>query len=109
MKLKTRIISLFLTVLMIVGLLPMSLFAVDGKASTAAGDEKYEGTKWTAPDLEDIVNAFYPDIDDPYNSSNWRKYLLRKIFLRWRGTDLLIPEPTVRKETLIFSRVTPKM
>ena len=45
MKLKTRIISLFLTVLMIVGLLPMSLFAVDGKASTAAGDEKYTGSE----------------------------------------------------------------
>ena len=86
MKLKTRIISLFLTVLMIVGLLPMSLFAVDG--SKAVGDEEYTGTEWTAPDLEDIVNAFYPDIDDPYNSSNWEKIFTKDFAdLTWSSSS----------------------
>ena len=90
LKMKTRIISLFLTVLMIVGLLPMSLFAVDGSDTTGGkkvGDEEHTGTEWTAPGLEDIVNAFYPDIDDPYNSSNWEKIFAEEDFssLVWNG------------------------
>ena len=92
MKLKTRIISLFLTVLMIVGLLPMSLFAVDGSDTTGGkevGDEEYKGSEWTAPDLEDIVNAFYPGINDPYNSSNWEKIFAEEDFssLAWNGSS----------------------
>ncbi len=86
MKLKTRIISLFLTVLMIVGLLPMSLFAVDG--SKAVGDEEYTGTEWTAPDLEDLVYAFYPDLDDPYSSSNWEKIFTKDFAdLTWSSSS----------------------
>ena len=89
-KIKTRIISLFLTVLMIVGLLPMSLFAVDGSDTTGGkevGDDEHDGTEWTAPDLEDIVKAFYPDIENPYDSSNWEKIFAEEDFssLVWNG------------------------
>lgn len=61
MKAKIRILSMLLTVLMIVGMLPLALFAVDGDtASTPISSSA------TVKDFEDIKTALYKNGLEPY-------------------------------------------